>query len=185
MPVKFDVEVDYKIPLSSISAQLSKKVEELNEKSVTVGVHDDAGTSFRPALDASTVTMLTDLGYEIPWYFLTDTTTAIVNYAIYNEFGMEGVPARPFMRVTYETYRKFFEGLVKDQIYLVVEANKNSDEALRRLGEIYKSFIRRTLDKSREYFRPNSTFTILRKGSSKPLYEQGDLYNSISYKVRG
>lgn len=101
--------------------------------------------------------------------------------AAWHEYGTSQIPARPFMRPTYDqnwpVYRKiakalgvrvFFGTLTKHQALSVLGAKFASDVKAR-----IRAHIPPELDES----------TVQRKGSSTPLIDTGQLIRAISHKV--
>lgn len=104
----------------------------------------------------------------------------VVDIAIWNEFGTEKTPSRPFIRQCFADH----QGLVEQHLQrIVLSVTKGSDLRLElaRLGQWYEGKQKQTL---RNYpWKANRKSTIRRKKSSKPLIDTGQLVNSIRYQV--
>jgi len=106
-------------------------------------------------------------------------TTADV--AAINEFGL-GVPARPFMRLTFEQRARDLQALVRGLEHRILEETMQVDQALKIMGAAAVGYVRATIDAGVP--PPNAPSTIARKGSSKPLINFGQLKGSITSEVR-
>lgn len=112
----------------------------------------------------------------------TNNGVPVVNYAIKNEFGADGIPARPYLRTTVkENSRKWatgFERLMKNQT-----SNPGAvDRAFRLLGEQAVGDIKQTIMSSVP--PPNAPATIEQKGPGKPtLFDTGSLLKAHGYVV--
>lgn len=109
----------------------------------------------------------------------------LLEVAVINEFGREGVPKRSFLRGWVDQNRK----QIRDQIVktLVLDVKQSGLENLmltRTLGLIgawgqgqIQEFI------SNRIPPPNAPYTIEKKGSDVPLIDTGQLRSAISWKV--
>ena len=115
----------------------------------------------------------------------TNEGTSVVDYAVYNEFGTDRIPARPFMATTADANREkavdFTEFLVDKIIY----GELTVDRALRNLGEWYQAQIQMTIRNAKSWAVPDAPATVKAKGSSSPLIDQGRLVQAIRYEVMG
>lgn len=109
------------------------------------------------------------------------TNGEIAEYAAYNEFGTETIPARPFMLNTFAENEDKYMGLVEGAINTVISGGSVKNE-LTRVGFAMQNDI---VDKiSSGDHTPNKQTTIKRKGSSKPLIDSGDMLRSVHNLVR-
>jgi len=107
----------------------------------------------------------------------------VAEVGITNEYGLPSrrIPERSFMRSTVDENAEKWHSMVKrerDQIWL---GQSTVFESLAKIGEVIKSAIKDKISTLTE--PPNAIFTILRKGSSKPLIDTGQMLNSIHYKI--
>lgn len=135
--------------------QAVKNLEKLAKCSVKIGIQADSGS------------------YE--------DGTKVVDVAIWNEYGTARIPPRPFIRQCYALHSEQAFKLLK-QAVLQVSNGMTVEMAVGRVGLWYENQLKRTL---RTYpWQPNAASTVLRKGSSKPLVDTGQLVNSIRYEVQ-
>lgn len=106
-------------------------------------------------------------------------TTADV--AAVNEFGM-GVPARPFMRLTFEQRAGDLQKLGRGLEQRVLQGSMTVEAALLVMGAAAVGYIRATIDAGVE--PSNASSTVKQKGSSKPLINTGQLKGSVTSEVR-
>lgn len=109
------------------------------------------------------------------------TDGEIAEYAAYNEFGTETIPARPFMLNTFAENEDKYIGLVESAINTVIGGGSVKSE-LTRVGFAMQNDI---VDKigSGDH-TPNKQTTVKRKGSSKPLIDTGAMRQSVHNLVR-
>lgn len=105
-----------------------------------------------------------------------------------HEYGLMSlnIPARPFMRQTFERINAKISELIKNQLDLVIKGSSNVKRSLGLVGEYVRSEIRRQFVVGD--FEPNKPSTIKAKtvGGKKgttPLIDTGRLRASINYKV--
>lgn len=105
----------------------------------------------------------------------------VLQVAVSNEYGTGKIPARSFVRSTYdENKRKWTEVTkrIKDQILL---GKITALKGLKKIGVIIEEDIRKKIRTGD--FAPNTAATIARKKSSKPLIDTGQLLQTIKSKV--
>jgi hypothetical protein len=112
----------------------------------------------------------------------------VVEYAIYNEFGTlprgnnKGIPARPFVGTTHdEQGRRWIDTIDKNLEDMLLSKQRTQTE-LDILGRRMMTDIKRKIDSITT--PPNSPATIKRKGSDKPLIDDGVLKREINYEVK-
>lgn len=98
-----------------------------------------------------------------------------------NEFGTKKIPARPFMRTSFDENRERIIKGVITQYQMVQDGKKDADQALGAIGEGIVSLIKQKIRAI--VTPPNSPRTIQLKGSSKPLIDFGQMINSVRYKI--
>ena len=113
-----------------------------------------------------------------------DGTFTTVDVATANEFGTETIPARSFMRSTYEQDQSRFLAIIRRYKLKLVTNKVTVNKVLTMVGLYAQSRIQRMITQGGIPFIPNSPETIERKGSSSPLIDTGQLRQSIRYEVR-
>lgn len=115
----------------------------------------------------------------------------IQEYAVYNEYGTiskkgnRHIPPRPFFRLSVATSKaqKEIMDFMSEEINKVVNGEITGLQYYENIGNFV---VKRIKDKIRTYgFKPNHSYTIKKKNSSKPLMDTHSLYNSISYEIMG
>ena len=107
----------------------------------------------------------------------------VLQAAIWNEFGTDTIPARPFLTAWFDENLDLLFFWVKGEFSLVAQGKQSKDQALRRVGEKCVAAI-----KQRMVSRippPNRPSTIAKKGSDIPLIDTGLLWSSIGAYVDG
>jgi hypothetical protein len=105
----------------------------------------------------------------------------LIHTAVINEFGAEkaNIPERPFMRDTFDKNEEKIIELQAKGWDDVVTGRKTTRQALRVIGEETEAMIKDILLEAN--FEPNAEITIRKKGNDIPLYETGQLRDSIQH----
>jgi len=98
-----------------------------------------------------------------------------------NEFGTKNIPARPFMRTSFDENISKINRLVNLQYMQVQDGKKNAEQALTAVGVVMVGLIQQKINSI--VSPPNSPRTIEIKGSSKPLIDFGQMRQSVREKV--
>jgi hypothetical protein len=135
--------------------KLKNKINSSNDLEVAVGIHEDAG--------------------------LNENGEDILQYAIWNHFGTESIPERPFVTLSSDRHKnwekqikKAFENFLDQKTSLKEEASKVGEIAVKDMKSIIEN---------KEVPPPNAELTAKRKGFNHPLIETGALIKSIKYKI--
>jgi hypothetical protein len=151
-----------------------KEMEKMKSMCVKVGVTEDVGAQKPDGGDAT-----------------------LAEYATYNELGVKKkkkdededentdgiwfIPPRPFVRGFVDGKREQIAKTLEKLGNLVSGGKIKAETAMARLGEYGQSGIKSYIRNGD--FTPNADSTIAKKGSSKPLIDDGILRNSIRYQV--
>ena len=103
----------------------------------------------------------------------------VAQVAVSNEFGVDGIPERPFMRRAIPEIRSKVNRLAKERIdskRMVIDRNLAG-----LIGEIGKGEVQVSITTLRD--PPNAPSTIARKGSSNPLIDIGKMRRSVTYRI--
>jgi len=106
----------------------------------------------------------------------------IIERAIYNEFGTERIPERPFFRNAVRQNRtKYREGM-KIAARKLLAGQETLRGALSKLGIMAQGDIQEEITNLRD--PPNTESTIERKGSSNPLIDTGEMRQAVTWRIR-
>ncbi len=109
-------------------------------------------------------------------------SVAVVDYAVYSEFGTSRIPSRPFMRKTADDAERplgaFAQGLARN----VLRGSMTANQVLDGLGLWYQARVRSTIRSASSWAVPNAPSTIAMKGSSKPLIDHAVMIGAINYE---
>jgi len=97
-----------------------------------------------------------------------------------NEFGTKNIPARPFMRTSFDENLPKIYKLIERQ-YVAIESGQSAEQSLNAVGVVMVGLIQKKIRQITT--PPNSPRTIAIKGSSKPLIDFGQMIQSVTYKV--
>lgn len=104
--------------------------------------------------------------------------------ATWNEFGTSDghVPARSFMRSTFDERRAELVEVQRKALDAVAAGKMTTEQALHVIGEWFQGAVQKKIVDLRD--PPNAPATIEAKGSSNPLIDTGQLRQSITHEVR-
>lgn len=109
-----------------------------------------------------------------------ESNEPVIVYAMFNEYGTETIPPRPFMRHTYDTYENEWYKLLREYL----SAGYPPEIALEYVGMQMEDDIKASINEPASDWKPaNSLETLKRKKSDKPLIDHSNLLKSIEYKV--
>nr|DAE92079.1 MAG TPA: virion morphogenesis protein [Myoviridae sp. ct5xZ3] len=107
--------------------------------------------------------------------------TDVCDVAIWNEFGTEHVPSRPFLRNSVDNNASKINSFLKSTKRDLV-AVKPAEQVLKEIGIFQKDLIQQEIGHGS--FEPNAETTIKKKGSSKPLIDSGRMRQSVNYVIQ-
>lgn len=107
---------------------------------------------------------------------------AVLDYAVFNEYGTATIPARPFMRKTADDAERTLGSFAASTAQRVIGGRINANQALDTLGLWYQARIRTSITQAWTWAAPNAQSTIKMKGSSKPLIDDGIMRGAINYE---
>ncbi len=119
--------------------QYLRQVDALDGRGVKVGIQSDAGD---------------------------EEGTSILDIAIYNEFGTETIPARPFIRDFAQKNEKAL-GVAMERMAARVEKGVSVDVALATLGEFAQQHQQAHVRASKSWAVPNAKSTVQAKSRAK------------------
>jgi hypothetical protein len=107
----------------------------------------------------------------------------IAQYAAYNEFGTKFIPERPFLRSASDENRdKWTEALLL-AYSKILDGKVRPEKALGAVGTLAQKDIQKKIVDGP--FQENSPKTIAKKGSSRPLIDEGFLRGAIRWILGG
>ena len=108
--------------------------------------------------------------------------TSVVSAALYNHYGTERIPSRPFLAIATDE-NKGWQKYVAEEIGKTMDSPANSvNNALESVGTIMVADIRRVIGSGK--LKPNAPRTIMRKHHDMPLIgTEYKLMSSIRYEV--
>lgn len=92
--------------------------------------------------------------------------TSILDIAIYNEFGTETIPARPFIRDFAQKNEKVL-GMAMERVAARVEKGGSVDAALATLGEFAQQHQQAHVRASKSWAEPNAKSTVQAKSRAR------------------
>jgi hypothetical protein len=105
----------------------------------------------------------------------------ILDIAIFNEFGTEDIPARPFVRDFFDKNRKVI-GMAMDRQATAVAGGADAGAAMDTLGLWVEKHQKAHVQQSPGWAVPNAPSTVKKKGSSTPLIDHGVMLGAIRYE---
>lgn len=98
-----------------------------------------------------------------------------------NEFGTREIPARPFMRTSFDENRQRINNFILSEYDDVLTGKSNTRRSLNRIGLLGVDLVQVKIRSITN--PPNSPKTIALKRSSKPLIDFGQMIQSVKFKV--
>lgn len=135
---------------------------------VTVGIHQDADNYFlRKYAQNCSAKKKGNPSKEFP---------SVAEYAAWNHFGTAKIPARPFLDVA-----------IKKNLNEIIEAGKENFSETRNLGLTVDAMGLYAVGAIQRYIAegvppPNAESTIKRKKSSRPLIDNGIMWQAITFR---
>lgn len=121
------------------------------------------------------------LGADGGWF----GDTSLVEVAGYLEYGAPraNIPPRPFLRSTLRDRRDDIMKRTNQLAASVLRGTMSVDRALGLLGQYVTSQVKKTITSGDGVPPPLTAETIQKKGSTRPLVDEGRLLNSINYRI--
>lgn len=110
-----------------------------------------------------------------------DSSFSVAQIGFIHEFGAVTIPERSFIRSTINGQAKDIKKVTRAQYKKVLNGDITTKEGLGVLGAFTAGLIQERFT-SNDWV-PNTDKTQMRKGSSAPLIDTGQLRQSISFKV--
>lgn len=98
-----------------------------------------------------------------------------------NEFGTNTIPARPFMRTSYDENKQRIDRAIQGEYVKITKGKSTVKRSLTALGVFMVDQIKMKIRSIQS--PPNSPRTIAKKKSSKPLIDFGQMIQSVHAKV--
>ncbi len=95
-----------------------------------------------------------------------------------NDQGTKRIPERPFM---IPAGNKAANKTINITVHSIA-GGMDEQQALSKAGELFVGFIQKEITNLKE--PPNAESTILKKGSSNPLIDTGDMRKSVKWKLK-
>lgn len=106
---------------------------------------------------------------------------SMASIAAQNEYGTKQIPARSFMRTSFDQNITKINRLIHSQYDKVLEGDRKASQALGLIGQFVTGLIQQKIRQITQ--PPNSARTIAIKKSSKPLIDFGQMVRSVTYKI--
>ncbi len=105
----------------------------------------------------------------------------LIDIAMWNEFGTENIPSRPFMRDSVDKHIPAIEHMLKAQEGALLNG-ASARKVLETVGVFQKDLMQTEIEQGD--FVANAEATIKRKGSDKPLIDTGQMKNSVNFWIQ-
>lgn len=107
--------------------------------------------------------------------------TSVSEIAAYNEFGTSNIPARPFMKQSFENHESELQAAC-DQVNKAIAQGRSAEQSLETLGVIVKGIVQQEIVEGG--FAANSPATIKKKGSERPLIDTSHMRQSVNFVIK-
>lgn len=106
---------------------------------------------------------------------------SIAEIARANEYGTKTIPARSFMRSTYDENLPRLNRIIGKEYDKILAGKSTVKRSLDAVGLYMQGLIQQKIRAIRS--PPNAPSTIKRKGSSKPLIDFGQMISAVTHEV--
>ena len=110
-----------------------------------------------------------------------DPGKSMPKIAAENEFGTKTIPARPFMRTSFDENRQVISNAIAGEYDKILEGTSTVKKSLNLIGLLGVDLVQTKIRAI--HFPPNSPRTNAIKKSSKPLIDFGQMIQSVRHKV--
>lgn len=104
-----------------------------------------------------------------------------IKKALWNEFGTNRIPARPFLRTSMRNNRKKYLNIVQKKTNDVLAGRLNIRQLLNQIGILAQGDVQDSIV-SGNWVR-NAPSTIKQKGSSRPLIDTGAMRQAVTWAI--
>lgn len=135
--------------------KFKSKIDASNDLEVAIGIHEDAGVN--------------------------EEGDDILQYAIWNHYGTEHIPKRPFVDLAADRNNNW-QKYVDEAIGNVIDSNTSLIAEVGKVGAIAVKDMKSIIE-NKQILPMNAPKTIKKKGFDHPLLETGALVDAIKYKI--
>lgn len=108
--------------------------------------------------------------------------TSVVDVAVWNEYGTDKIPSRPFFRQAWNANQeKYKQQLITFYKNYLTSKNVDMDSFFSKLGSDVQQDIMKSIVELRE--PPNAPATIMAKKSNNPLIDTSHMLESVSWEI--
>lgn len=111
-----------------------------------------------------------------------DNGASVLDVAIWNQFGTDRIPARPFIDNAVTRIEQDKSGSGAHIAKQVLDGEITAEQALKKIGQVAETAIREAI--TDDVYEPNAPSTIRRKRSNKPLIHTGKMRQAVTSVVR-
>ena len=109
----------------------------------------------------------------------------VATVALFQEFGTDTIPSRPFIRRTFKKKQKEINSKTEKEIGLVVSLTQTGQQAYQNIGKYVVGLIQDELKTSSSWAKRLDDKTIKDKGGkNSPLRDSDKLLKAISWAIR-
>ena len=108
--------------------------------------------------------------------------TEVVDVALWNHFGTERIPERPFISFTIESKEAAIKKQIAASVSLLTSGRSTAGQQLKLIGKYVTGLIQDEIEQWSS--PPNAESTVKAKGFNDPLIETRRLKNSVTHRVR-
>lgn len=121
-----------------------------------------------------------DVGVLVGTGTYADTGAEVAEVALWNEYGTENIPERPFLRPAMIENSDRYANLLKVAARRVLRGEMREDQVMGIIGTAAVSDVQAKI--TAVSTPPNADSTIAKKGSANPLIDTGRLRQSIQWE---
>lgn len=111
-----------------------------------------------------------------------DGHASIIQVALWNNYGTDRIPSRPFMDLAAKDMQEVYKKGMKELGPKIVSGQASIEKVLDVLGLQAEECVRRSIMDGE--WQANAPATIARKKSDRPLVDTGTMRNRVTHSVR-
>lgn len=135
----------------------------------------------KPRREPVKIAELSDLSKVMVGFPAGESEQSVINVAVWNHYGTQNIPPRPFMLNAMRKNRRAYIAAIKSSAAKILNGSITTTQAVEKLGIMAQGHVRKEITELSEPV--NAESTIKNKGSSNPLIDKGVMRAAVTWGV--